>query len=168
MPNRVLTAASLCITMPHMSKTIPPPSPSSVRVTVPVSSDVLAAFQRLAKAGNMSTGKAMGEWLGDTLEGVQFMASKMEQARAAPKVVMRELHAYALGMADETGALMRQMAEKGKADRAASEAKPPQPVADPVGPPSCNTGGKVPKVPKRAGVLKPGFPVTKAKPKASL
>jgi hypothetical protein len=86
----------------------------------------------------------MAEWLNDTVEAAEFMASKMEQARAAPKVVMRELHAYALGMADETGALMRQLAEKGKADRAASGAKPPQPVAEPSIPPSCNTGGKLP------------------------
>ena len=54
-----------------------------VRVTVPVRSDVLETFQRLAKAGSMSTGKAMGEWLADTSDAAQFMAQKMEQARAA-------------------------------------------------------------------------------------
>jgi hypothetical protein len=134
--------------MSHMTKTLSPPS-KPPRVSVPVTSEVLQAFERLAKAGNMSTGRAIAEWLGDTIEAAEFMATKMEQARAAPKVVMRELHAYALGMADETASLMRQMAEKGKADRAASEAKPPQPVAEPVVPPSCNTGGKLPKSTKR-------------------
>jgi hypothetical protein len=153
--------------MSHMTKTLSPPS-KPPRVSVPVTAEVLEAFDRLAKAGNMSVGRAIAEWLGDTVEAAQFMASKMEQARAAPKVVMRELHAYALAMTDETGALMRDIAEKGRADRAASKRALPRTVAVPPIPPSCNTGGKVPKVQKGAGVLKPGFPVTKAKPKAGL
>lgn len=105
--------------------------------------ETLAVFQRLGKAGNMSTGGAIAEWLRDTVEAAEFMAQKMEQARAAPKVVMREMHAYALGLADETGALMRQIAEKGAADRAAS-GKPcaPPPLNEAPSPPSCNTGGK--------------------------
>ena len=102
--------------MQRMNKIISPPT-KPARVSVPVSAEVLAAFQRLAKAGNMSTGRAMAEWLGDTVEAAEFMASKMEQARAAPKVVMREMHAYALGLADETGELMRQLAAKGEASR---------------------------------------------------
>lgn len=73
----------------------------------------------------------------------------MERARAAPKVVMREMHAYALGLADETGAMMERMKAKGAADRASVTAKagaedraaaPP-----PLIPPPCNTGGKLPK-----------------------
>lgn len=152
--------------MMHMNKTISPPTPTSVRVTVPVSSEVLAAFQRLAKAGNMSTGRAMAEWLADTVEAAEFMASKMEQARAAPKVVMREMHAYALGLADETGALMRQMAEKGSADRAASGKRSAlTPVAAPI-PPSCNTGGKLPKGQTGATGVKSGFPLPPAKVQA--
>lgn len=88
-----------------------------VRVTVPVRSDVLETFQRLAKAGSMSTGKAMGEWLADTSDAAQFMAQKMEQARAAPRIVAREMHAYALGLADETGALIERVREKGREAR---------------------------------------------------
>ena len=88
-----------------------------VRVTVPVRSDVLETFQRLAKAGSMSTGKAMGEWLADTSDAAQFMAQKMEQARAAPRIVAREMHAYALGLADETGALIERVREKGREPR---------------------------------------------------
>lgn len=147
--------------MLHMTKTLSPPS-KPPRVSVPVTAEVLQAFERLAKAGNMSTGRAIAEWLGDTIEAAEFMATKMEQARSAPKVVMRELHAYALGMADETGALMRQLAEKGKADRAASGAKPPQLVAEPSSPPSCNTGGKLPKSTKKDKGLKSGIPMAPA------
>lgn len=90
----------------------------TVRVTVPVRQDVLETFQRLAKAGSISTGRAMGEWLADTIEAAEFMAEKMEQARAAPRIVAREMHAYALGLADETGALIDRVREKGQAERA--------------------------------------------------
>ena len=60
----------------------------------------------MAKAGNMSTGKAMAEWLKDTVEAAELMASAMERARAAPKLVTAELHAMALGLADHTWELM--------------------------------------------------------------
>jgi hypothetical protein len=112
------------------------PTPN-VRLTISVTPEVHATFQRLAKAGGMSISKAMGEWLGDTIEAAEFTAQKMEQARAAPKIVMREMHAYALGLADETGQLMDQLREKGRAERSGA--------ARPTLPPSSNTGGKGPK-----------------------
>ena len=148
----LLTGAAMCCIVLHMDKTLSPPS-KPPRVSVPVTDDVLQVFQRLAKAGNMSTGRAMAEWLADTVEAAEYMASTMERARAAPKIVMREMHAYALGLADETGDLMRSLAEKGVADRAKAGAAPSRrrsaggrgdSLADPI-PPSCNTGGKVPE-----------------------
>ena len=122
-----------------------------VRVTVPVRSDVLETFQRLAKAGSMSTGKAMGEWLADTSDAAQFMAQKMEQARAAPRIVAREMHAYALGLADETGALIERMREKGREarQRGATSGAPGDGATGPTPRPvirggkSHPTGGKV-------------------------
>ena len=48
------------------------PDQKAIRVTVPVTPEVQAAFQRLAAASGMSTGKAMGEWLADTMEGVDY------------------------------------------------------------------------------------------------
>lgn len=123
-----------------------------VRVTVPVRSDVLETFQRLAKAGSMSTGKAMGEWLADTSDAAQFMAQKMEQARAAPRIVAREMHAYALGLADETGALIDRMREKGREarQRGATSGAPGDGATGPTPSPSCNTGGKVPPAERAA------------------
>jgi hypothetical protein len=134
-----------------MDKNLSPPA-KPPRISVPVSEEVLQVFQRLAKASNMSTGRAIAEWLGDTVEAAEYMATTVERARAAPKVVMREMHAYALGLADETGQLMREIAEKGKADRAnanAPQARKRSASVRGVGvreaiPPSCNTGGKVP------------------------
>lgn len=127
-----------------MSKTLsPPPSPS--RVSVPVSPEVHAAFQRLAKASNMSTGRAIAEWLSDTVEAAEFMASKVEQARAAPRVVMQEMHAYALGMVDETQSLLRTMREKGARDRGVGGVSARATGPSAASPPPCNTGGKVPR-----------------------
>jgi hypothetical protein len=91
----------------------------------------------------------MAEWLSDTMEAAQLMASTMERARAAPKVVTAELHAMMLGMTDQTKELMDKFAKLGAADRAAGHAKLASarsvaPGLVPV-PPSCNTGGKVPR-----------------------
>lgn len=126
-----------------------PPTPN-VRLTISVSSEVHATFQRLAKGSGMSISKAMGEWLGDTIEAAEFMASKIEQARAAPKIVMQEMHAYALGLADETGALMETLREKGRTDRAqaaedvggTTPVRSGRSVSPRTAPPSSNTGGK--------------------------
>lgn len=117
-----------------------PPSPQNIRLTITVTPEVHAAFQRFSKASGMSLGRAMGEWLGDTLEAVEFTAGKMEQARAAPGIVMREMHAYALGLADETGAAMEKMRERGRSDRAGLVRDGRAGQAGPYPPPS-NTGG---------------------------
>ena len=123
-----------------------PPSPN-VRLTISVTPEVHAAFQRLSKAGGLSISKAMGDWLADTVEAAEFMATKMEQARAAPRVVMQEMHAYALGLADETGTLMDRLREKGTEDRKqAALARDGRPaVVRRSSPPSSNTGGKGPE-----------------------
>lgn len=101
------------------------PTPTDrIRLTISVSPEVHETFTRLANAGSMSISRAMGDWLGDTLDAAEFMASKMEEARAAPKKVMRELHAYALGLADETGEFIDKARAKGAADRKAQREQP--------------------------------------------
>lgn len=77
---------------------------NKVRVTVPVTPEVQEAFKRLADASGLSVGKAMGEWLQDTLEAVESMAELMEKARSQPKLVARQLQGYALGITDLTNA----------------------------------------------------------------
>lgn len=123
----------------------PTPTADRVRLTISVTPEVHATFQRLANAGSMSISRAMGEWLGDTLDAASFMAEKMEQARAAPKLVARELHAYALGLADETNQVL-QAVRKGAALPADLSSGLP-PTGRPTGarrdyPPPSNTGGK--------------------------
>lgn len=130
-----------------MTKTLSPPT-KPPRVSVPVTAEVLAVFERLAKASNMSTGRAMAEWLFDTVEAAELMASTVERARAAPKIVTAELHAMMLGMADQTKALADKYSKfkgamggepdsaAGKRSAAASAGSPPP------SPPPSNTGGK--------------------------
>lgn len=132
-----------------MSTNTFPPSPtkSFTRTTIPVDNEVYEVFKRLAKAGNMSAGKAMGEWLADTVEAAELMASTMERARAAPKLVTAELHAMALGMADQTKDLMDKFAKikashQGVGLPASAGGLRPGGMLASLNPPPCNTGGK--------------------------
>ena len=88
---------------------MPNQSAKPVRLTITVTPEVHAAFERLATASGISMSRCMGEWLGDTLDAVEYTAQLVERARAAPKLVMREVHAYALGLADETGSILQTM-----------------------------------------------------------
>lgn len=132
----------MCITMHHNDAMTSPPTLDKVRVTVPVSPEVLDTFRRMAEASGMSVGKAMGEWLADTSDAASHMADLLSQARQAPRLVARELHAYAHGLTDETGKLLRDIRDKGRAPGVlARDARPA-----PGSPPSSNTGGKGRKV----------------------
>ena len=156
-----------------MRTKLPPPT-QEIRLTIPVSAEVHDTFTRIAKAANMPVGRAMGEWLADTLDAASFMAQTMEKARSAPRLVAQELHSYALGIGDQTKELVEALRAKGAADRGAAVAGGgvgPTATATAraankrVGaaldafqfiPPPCNTGGKVPggKKPKpQRGVL---------------
>lgn len=130
--------------MHHMNT---PANPTNVRLTITVSPEVHETFSRMAKAGGMSISRCMGEWLGDTLDAATFTAQKMEEARAAPRLVVREMHSYALGLMDETKELMDKI---GKGERTRpGQARPGLDASGLASPPSCNTGGKVPS--KRKG-----------------
>lgn len=123
-----------------------------IRLTISVTPEVHAVFTRMAEAGSMSVSRAMGDWLADTLDAAEYTAGLMEKARAAPKTVARELHAYALGLADETSALITKLVEGGAAPAQGARRAADRATAQPLTPPVSNTGGKVPaKRAKRAG-----------------
>lgn len=125
---------------------------AEVRLTIPVSAEVHETFARIAAAANIPIGRAMGEWLGDTIDAAQFMAETMEKARKAPKLVAQELHAYALGIGDEAQELLVKLREKGRAGSGRGDAAgAARPMAARTTPPS-NTG-----------VNRPGRPTTKPK-----
>jgi hypothetical protein len=113
----------------------------NIRLTITVTPEVHQIFQRFAKASGMSLGKCMGEWLGDTSEGALLMVSKMEEARAAPALVLREMNAMMLGMADETSALLDQLRRKG-ISKGGPDAAAGAPASVGKSPPPGNTGGK--------------------------
>lgn len=128
------------------------PEQKAIRVTVPVTPEVQAAFQRLASVSGMSTGKAMGDWLADTMEGALTMADMLEKARRAPKQAVSEMHAYALGLADMTSELMQNLrAGKGKGAAAVVNGLPGAAADEPLPPRTVIRGGKSQKTPKTKG-----------------
>ena len=108
---------------------------TKTRVTVPVTAEVHETFKRLAEVSGVSVGKAMGEWLQDTMEAAQAMADMMEKARLQPKLALREMQAYTLGLSDMTQEILQGLGR----------------AAQTVTPPVSNTGGKLPQNTKKPG-----------------
>lgn len=123
-----------------------------IRTTITVPAEVHAVFTRMSEAAGISLGRCMGDWLTDTLDGAQFVAQKMEEAKRMPKTVMREFQAMASGLheaiSEEVGRL------GGQRDAALPRSGPGQTAKEAQAliersrrkvPPSSNTGGKVPR-----------------------
>jgi hypothetical protein len=103
----------------------PSPTPANIRLTITVTPEVHAAFVRMAQVASLPIGRCMGEWLGDTLEGVEFLTTQLERAREAPRQVVKEMRQLALGSADLADELLRDMragkvAAPAAADRASA------------------------------------------------
>lgn len=131
----------------HWCNHLPPlPAMSDrIRLTISVEPEVHAIFSKMAEASGMSLGKCMGDWLADTAEGAQFVAMKMEEARKAPKTVMREFQAMARGLVEEVDAQVDKIRKS--ALPGDGEARFPRHGGGRQSalPPSSNTGGKVPQ-----------------------
>jgi hypothetical protein len=95
----------------------------------------------MAKASGVSLGAAMGDWLLDTVEAAEMTASMIERAREAPRQVIQQLNALALGLSDEAGVAMKAMRGVQAGARAA---EPLRSGRNGANPPSSNTGGKGP------------------------
>ena len=108
---------------------------------MPVAPDVLEAFQRLAAVSGMSTGRAMGEWLADTMDGVTMMTDLLEKAKQAPKLAARELHAYAKGLTGLTSELIEEVRAK-SAGALVREGAPRQRVPHAPTPPQKGVSGR--------------------------
>ena len=87
----------------------PSPTPDNIRLTITVTPQVHAAFSKMAEATGMSLGRCMGEWLQDTLEGVEFLTGQLVRARAAPRQVIKEMQQSVLGLGDELDAVLADM-----------------------------------------------------------
>ena len=122
-----------CITLHHLGVVMS----EVIRTTVPVPVAVHQAFKRLADAQGISLGRAMSNWLTDTADTAEMVAAQMVKAKAEPVRVLRELQLMAEGSVDTAGSLIERMRAMEKQ------------LSDPLYPPLCNTGGKVPKNPKK-------------------
>lgn len=128
-----------------------------IRLTITVQPEVHAVFQRMAQATGVSLGKCMGDWLGDTIEGAEFVAMKVEEARKAPKTVLREFQAITAGLHEELESQISQVGRRGRTQSGSEAGGRGAPInADGVVelirqrsragvPPSSNTGGKSPR-----------------------
>lgn len=133
-----------------------PPTPK-VRVTVPVSLEVLARFKRLSEVSGQSVGRAMSEWLEGTQEGLDPMIAILAEHKARPAAAIRQLQDYAHTLDNITGDLFERVRNLDGNDKGQLAAL----AADAIGvaesirkqgltPPSSNTGGKGTKQPKRS------------------
>ena len=117
-------------------------APQRIRLTITVDSEVRDVFAAMAETAGVSLGKCMGDWLADTMDGAQFVAQKMAEAKRSPKTVMRELQSMAGGLQELIG---EQIGAGGPPP--AGRTRAAQRAVDTLGsllPPSSNTGGKVP------------------------
>lgn len=129
-------------TAPHCITTSPTAMAERIRLTITVTPEVHEVFSRMSESTGLSLGRTMGDWLGDTIEGAQFVAHKVDQARKAPKLLMREMQAFTRGLVTEVDDL----AVKMRAGSSLPDAqRPAERAAAAPSPPSSNTGGKVPR-----------------------
>lgn len=83
--------------------------PKTIRVSVPVTPEVLAKFQRFSEASGLSLGKSMGDWLKDTADGLQAMTDILEAHKRSPAKAMAQLSTYATALQDITSETIKKM-----------------------------------------------------------
>lgn len=118
-----------------------------IRTTISVDKEVHQVFVRMAEASGMSVSRCMGEWLADTVDGAQFVAQKMEEARKSPKLVMQEMQAMSLGMVDLANETLSKI--KSVKSPSVDALAAPRSVTQRVKAPSSNTGLYSPNKPKK-------------------
>jgi len=102
------------------------PSPNIVRLSIPIPAHTYDVFKRISAASGVPLGRCMAQWLGDTLDAAEYMAGKLEEVRARPGDLSRELTGFAVALSAAS-------------DDVILKAKSQIP------PPSSNTGGKLPR-----------------------
>ena len=124
----------------------------TLRVSIPISPEVLAKFQRFADASGLSVSKSIGNWLRDTVSGLDAMTDILEVHRRSPSKAMEKLSTYASALQDMTQGAMDGMRTQ---PSPLGEGAPPEGKSLAVAkaaiikaanfqviPPSGNTGGK--------------------------
>lgn len=127
-----------------------------IRLTITVSQEVHEVFSRMAQSGGVSLGRCMGDWLADTLDGAQFVAQKMAEAKTMPRTVMREMQAITAGLHEVVSDQVSKGAGQRGAHAPGARGGPMDGTAAQFiaslsaksarrAPPSSNTGGKSPR-----------------------
>lgn len=132
------------------------PHTQKIRVTVPVSPEVLERFKRLSRVAGQSVGRAMGEWLEETQSGLDPMIDILEHHKKAPLKAIQSLQNYSATLNDMTGDLFQKVKvmDQGAEQLASASAEARRTVQKiskgGLTPPSSNTGGKGTKTAKSA------------------
>lgn len=121
----------------------------TMRVSVPITSDVLAKFQRFSEASGLSVSKSIGDWLKDTAGGLDAMTEILEAHKRSPAQAMARLTTYASALQDMTSGALEGMRNGPSplgegvplAGKSLAVAKAAMVKAAQI-PPSSNTGGK--------------------------
>lgn len=124
----------------------------TIRVSVPITPDVLEKFKRFSEASGLSLGKSIGDWLKDTASGLDAMTDILEAHKRSPSQAMAKLSSYATALQDMTSGALDAMkngpSPLGEGDPPAGKslavAKAAM-VKAAAFPPVSNTGGKVTK-----------------------
>ena len=118
----------------------------AMRLSVPVTPDVHAAFQRLAQASGRSMAASMGQWLVDTKEAAEVMADNLERLRGSPGDLLMKVKLHTAAIEDFAELAIEEAQLRFDDEKVGSpggrKAKPAR-LANPLTPPSSNTGGKV-------------------------
>lgn len=123
----------------------------TVRLSVPVTPEVQAIFQRLAEASGRSMAASMSQWLMDTRQAADLMAENLERLRESPGELVARVKLHISGVEDAAQMVIDEAISRAEQDD--FEGKPrglkglasdaPKGPAKPLTPPSSNTGGKV-------------------------
>lgn len=86
--------------------------PKTIRVSVPVTPEVLAKFQRFAEVSGLSVGKSMSDWLRDTMSGLDAMIDILESHKRKPSEAMEKLTLLASSLQEITAGAIQGMKEQ--------------------------------------------------------
>lgn len=90
-----------------------PPTSKTYRISVPLTPEVLAKFQRFSDASGLSLGKSIGDWLRDTVSGLDAMTEILEMHKRAPAEAISKIQGLATSLqavSEEAIANMRKTA----------------------------------------------------------
>lgn len=110
-----------------------------------MSQDVFDVFQNMANVLGRSTGSVIAEWLQDTLPAAVSMTEQILLIKRSSSVGLARVEAMVEASEMLTSDALDRAKGAAAGDGGASLAGTPAPGADPLTPPSSNTGGKVGK-----------------------